>query len=104
MGAVGDLAVAAGQLIGQALVVRREADLAALFSSFTPNLGDANEDIVAGDLHAAFKNIRAGHGLPPYNLVLTPGQFWGTAGLITLVGTTAGRVESGAIRQAPLYA
>lgn len=95
MGAVGDLAIAAGQLIGQCLIVRREADLAALFSSFTPNIGDANEDIVAADLHNAFKNIRKGHAMPPYNLVLTPGQFWGTAGLITLVGTTAGRVESG---------
>ncbi|NCC41497.1 MAG: hypothetical protein EOM21_19145 [Gammaproteobacteria bacterium] len=85
MGSVSDLAVAAGQLIGQCLVVRREADLAALFASFTPNLGSANEDIVAADLYAAYKNLRQGQATFPFNLVLTPGQYWGTAGLITLL-------------------
>lgn len=85
MGSVSDLAVAAGQLIGQALVVQRETDLAALFSSFTPNLGSANEDIVAADLYAAYKNLRQGQATFPFNLVLTPGQYWGTAGLITLL-------------------
>lgn len=85
MGSVGDLAMAAGQLIGQCLVVRREADLAALFSSFTPNLGDANEDIVAADLYNAYKNLRAGQATFPFNLVVTPGQFWGSAGIITLL-------------------
>jgi len=85
MGSVTDLAVAAGQLIGQCLVVRREADLAALFASFTPNLGSANEDIVAADLYAAYKNLRQGKASFPFNLVITPGQFWGTVGLITLL-------------------
>lgn len=85
MGSVGDLAVIAGQLIGQSLVVRREADLAALFASFTPNLGSANEDVVAADLYAAYKNLRQGLATFPFNLVITPGQFWGTAGLITLL-------------------
>jgi hypothetical protein len=85
MGSVGDLAVAAGQLIGQALVVQRETDLAGLFSSFTPNLGSANEDITAADLYAAYKNLRQGQASFPYNLVVTPGQFWGSAGIITLL-------------------
>lgn len=85
LGSVSDLAVAAGQLIGQCLVVRREADLAALFASFSPNLGDSNEDIVAADLYAAYKSIREGHGMFPYNLVVTPGQYWGSAGIITLL-------------------
>lgn len=85
MGSVGDLAVAAGQLIGQCLVVRREADLAALFSSFTPNIGDANEDIVAADLYAAYKSLREGQANFPFNLVVTPGQFWGTVGIINLL-------------------
>lgn len=97
MGAVSELGVAAGQLIGQCLIVRREADLAALFSSFTPNLGSANEDVVVGDLYAAYKNLRNGHATFPYNLVVTPGQFWGTAGIITLMETTSGKVQSQAL-------
>lgn len=85
MGSVSDLAVAAGQLIGQSLVVQRETDLAALFSSFTPNLGDANEDIVAADLYSAYKNLREGQSSFPFNLVVTPGQYWGSVGIITLL-------------------
>lgn len=85
MGSVSDLAVAAGQLIGQALVVQRETDLAALFSSFTPNVGDANEDITAADLYAAYKNLREGQARFPFNLVVTPGQYWGSVGIINLL-------------------
>lgn len=80
-----DLPAAAGQLIGQALVVQQEVDLAALFASFTPNLGSANDDIVAADLYAAFKNLQQGIAPQPYNLVVTPGQYWGTVGIITLL-------------------
>ena len=85
LGSVSDLAVAAGTLIGQCMVVRREQDLAALFSSFTPNQGDANEDIVAADLYAAYQSLRSGQASFPFNLVVTPGQFWGSAGIITLL-------------------
>jgi len=85
LGSVSDLAVAAGQLIGQSLVVRQEKDLAGLFASFTPNQGDANEDIVAADLYAAYKTLREGHSTFPFNLVVTPGQYWGDVGIITLL-------------------
>lgn len=96
LGSVSDLAVAAGQLIGQCLIVRREADLAALFASFSPNLGDANEDITLADIYAAYKNLREGQAQGPYNLVITPGQFWGTQGIATLIGT-ADRIDSQAL-------
>lgn len=85
LGSVGDLNAIVGQLLGQAMVVQQEADLAGLFASFTPNQGDANEDIVAADLYAAYKSLRQGQAMQPFNLVLTPGQYWGTAGLITLL-------------------
>jgi len=85
LGSVSDLAVAAGQLIGQCLVVRRETDLATLFASFTPNVGAANVDITAADLYAAYNSLRQGQATFPFNLVLTPGQFWGSAGMITLL-------------------
>ena len=85
MGSVSDLAVAAGTLIGQCLVVRQEEDLAALFASFTPNIGTANDDITAADIYAAYKSLREGQATFPFNLVVTPGQYWGSAGIITLL-------------------
>jgi len=97
MGSVSDVAVAAGQLIGQSLVVRREADLAALFTSFTPNQGDSNEDIVVADLYAAYQSLREGHAPLPYNLVITTGQFWGTVGIITMMETVSGKIQSQAL-------
>jgi hypothetical protein len=85
LGSVSDMAVVAGQLIGQSLVVRQEADIAGLFASFTPNVGSANEDITAADLYAARKSLREGQATEPLNLAITPGQYWGTAGIITLL-------------------
>ncbi len=97
MGSVSDMPSIAGQLIGQSLVVRQEQDLAALFASFTPNQGDANEDIVVADLYAAYQSLREGHAVQPYNLVITPGQFWGSVGLITLMETVSGKIQSQAL-------
>lgn len=93
----GDLPAIAGQLIGQAVAVQKDSDCAGLFSSFTPNQGDANEDIVVADLYAAYKSLRQGNAPRPYNLVVTPGQFWGTVGIITLMETTSGKVQSDAL-------
>jgi hypothetical protein len=93
----GDLAAMAGQLIGQAIAKKKDQDLATLFASFTPNLGDANEDITVGDLYGAYKSLRQGIAPLPYNLVITPGQFWGTKGLITLLETTTGKIQSQAL-------
>ena len=97
MGSITDLAVAAGQLLGQSMVVRQEQDLAALFASFTPNQGDGNEDIVVADLYAAYQSLREGNAPLPYNLVITPGQFWGTVGVITLMETVSGKIQSQAL-------
>lgn len=94
LGAVVDVAAAAGQLIGQCLVVQQEKDLAGLFSSFTPNEGSANVDITVGDLYGAYKSLRQGVAPQPFNLVLTPGQFWGTAGLITLLEQGDGNLQT----------
>jgi len=97
MGSVTDIASASGQLIGQSLVVRRETDLATLFASFTPNQGDANEDVVVADIYGAYKSLREGHAPLPYNMVLSAGQFWGDVGVITLMETTSGKIQSQAL-------
>lgn len=93
----GDLAAITGQLIGQAVVKRKEQDLAALFASFTPNEGGANNDITVDDIYGAYKSLRQGIAPQPYNLVVTPGQFWGTVGIIQLFETVAGKINSEAV-------
>ncbi len=93
----GELGAIAGQLIGQAVVKRQEQDLATLFASFTPNEGSANVDITVDDLYGAYKSLRKGIAPLPYNLVLTPGQFWGTAGVIQLFETVSGKINSQAL-------
>lgn len=85
IGSVGDIAAAAGQLIGQCLVKQQEVDLAALFASFTPNQGGANNDITAALIYGAYKSLRQGIAPLPYNWCMTPGQFWGSVGVITLL-------------------
>jgi hypothetical protein len=94
LGTPTDLIAAAGQLIGQAIAKRRDQDLAALFASFTPNEGGANNDITVDDLYGAYKSIRKGNGPQPYNLVITPGQFWGTQGIVQLLEQGDGNVQS----------
>lgn len=94
LGAVGDVAVMAGQLIGQGLVVRREADLAALFASFTPNQGSANVDMTPGDIYAAYKSLRQGKARGTFNWVMTPGHYWGEVGLVTLLEQGDGNIRS----------
>lgn len=89
-----DLISAAGSLIGQAIAKRRDIDLATLFASFTPNEGGANNDITVDDLYGAYKSLRQGIAPQPYNLVLTPGQFWGTVGLIQLFESVADKIQN----------
>lgn len=92
-----DIPAIAGQLIGQSLVVQQEVDLAALFSSFTPNQGDDNEDIVVADIYAALQSLSEGHAPAPFNWVMTPGQFYGTVGVINLMETSSGKIQSQAL-------
>jgi hypothetical protein len=89
LGSTSDMMAVAGQIIGQSCVTSRDAALAALFTSFTQNEGGANVDITPADLFAAYNFLRKSNQQGPYNLVLYPGQIWGTVGLINLFANTA---------------
>ncbi len=94
LGTPTDLIAAAGTLIGQSLAKRRDLDLATLFASFTPNEGGANNDISVDDLYGAYKSLRQGIAPLPYNLVITPGQMYGTVGLIQLFEAVADKIQN----------
>jgi len=88
----GDIYSIAGQMIGQANAVRKDKDLAALFTSITQIQGGANNDILPSDFYGAYKKLRQGIAPLPYNFVCTPGQFWGTVGIAQLTETTANKI------------
>lgn len=94
LGTPTDLIAAAGTLIGQAIAKRRDLDLATLFASFSPNEGGANNDISVDDLYGAYKSLRKGIAPLPYNLVITPGQMYGTVGLINLFEAVADKIQN----------
>lgn len=89
LGTVDDMMAMAGALIGQEDVTKRDAVLAALFTSFTQNEGGANIDITAADLFDAYKFLRTNIAAAPYSLVLHPGQIWSAVGLVNIFSNVA---------------
>lgn len=89
LGAVDDVMAVAGSLIGNSIGTKKDLDLVTLFTSITQNEGGANTDITPADLFAAYHFLRTRNAPLPYNLVLSPGQIWGTVGLINLFSNVA---------------
>lgn len=96
LGSVGDMAVTAGQLIGQCLVVRKDLDLVTLFSTFSTNQGTAltTLKIAPADLYDAYGSLRTYFAPLPYHLVMHPSQIWASAGLISLFDNSADAIQT----------
>ena len=96
LGAVGDMAAVAGQLIGQCLVTRKDLDLVTLFSSFSTNQGGttATPTIAPADLYDAYGSLRRYFAPLPYHLVMAPQQIWNTYGIIALFDNSADAIQS----------
>lgn len=98
LGAVGDMAAVAGQLIGQCLAVRRDLNLVTLFSSLTTNQGGTGTGGMApADLYDAYGSLRLYHAPLPYNLVLHPTQIWNSKGLIALFDNSSDAIQSAGV-------
>lgn len=89
LGTVDDLMAMAGQLIGQAIVTKKDSVLAALFTSITQNEGSANSNIAPADLFDAYKFLRSNYAPQPFNLVAHPGHIWSSVGMINFFANTA---------------
>lgn len=89
LGTVDDMMAMAGALIGQEAVTKKDAVLAALFTSITINQGSANSNIAAADLFDAYNSLRTAVAPQPYSLVLHPGHIWSSIGIITFFSNTA---------------
>lgn len=89
LGTVDDMMAMAGALIGQEAVTKKDAVLAALFTSITQNEGAANVAIVPADLFDAYKFLRTNLAPLPYNLVAHPGHIWSSVGMINFFSNVA---------------
>lgn len=89
LGTVDDLMAVAGQLIGQCIMSKKDATLAALLTSFTQNEGSANANLTPGDLFDAYNFLRTRVAPLPYNLVMHPGHIWSSVGMINFFANVA---------------
>jgi len=96
LGSVGDMAVLAGQLIGNCLVVRKDLDLVTLFTTLSTNQGalTGTPQIAPADLYDAYGALRTYFAKPPYYLVLAPLQIWASKGLISLFDNSSDAIQS----------
>jgi len=91
---IDDMAAVAGSLIGQSIRVRRDLDLATLFTSFTTNQGTAIASLAPADLYDAYASLRTYFAPLPYNLVLHPQQIWSSSGLISLFDNSSDAIQT----------
>ena len=95
LGSVDDMAVVAGQLIGQCLIVRKDLDLCTLFTSFTNNEGSTTTAAIApADLYDAYGYLRKGFAPLPYHLVLHPSQIWNSNGLVVIFDNSSDAIQT----------
>lgn len=95
LGSIGDMAAVAGQLIGQCLVVRRDLDLATIFTTLATDQGSTTSTPFApADLYDAYGSLRGSYAPLPYHLVMHPSQIWAANGVIELLDNSSDALQS----------
>lgn len=94
LGAVDDMMVVAGRLIGQCVVTRRDLDLVTLFASFSTNQGGAGTNMAPADFYDAYGSLRTNFAPLPYYCVMHPQQIWSSVGVISFFDNSADAIQS----------
>ena len=94
LGSVDNMAIVAGKLIGQSIVVRRELDLIDLFGGFTTDQGAAASDWTPADIYDAYGSLRTNIAPLPYHLVVHPLHIWMSKGIISLFDNSTDALQS----------
>ena len=89
MGNAEDLTGNVGQILGNALAAKLDADLTALGTGFSQTESSAGTALALSHVFGAMRQLRAAGAPFPYNLVLSPKQVWGSKGLISLTNDAA---------------
>ena len=90
MGNAEDLTGNVGNILGNALAAKLDADLTALGTGFSQTESSAGTALALSHIFGAMRQLRAAGAPMPYNLVLSPKQVWGAKGLISLTNDAAG--------------
>ena len=103
MGNADDLSGNVGQILGNAVAAKLDADLTALGTAFSQTECGAGTALALDHIFGSMRQLRAAGAPFPYNLVLSPKQVWGAKGLSgLLVDPSAGAQADNPLSQAKL--
>tara|TARA_R100001082_G_scaffold109775_2_gene87772 strand:+ start:2771 stop:3715 length:945 start_codon:yes stop_codon:yes gene_type:complete len=85
MGNAEDLTGNVGNVLGNAVAAKLDADLTALGTGFSQTESSAGTALALSHVFGSMRQLRAAGAPMPYNLVLSPKQVWGAKGLISLL-------------------
>ena len=103
MGNADDLTGNVGQILGNAVAAKLDADLTALGTAFSQTECGAGTALALDHVFGSIRQLRAAGAPFPYNLVLSPKQVWGAKGLSgLLVDPSAGAQADNPLSQAKL--
>ena len=74
-----------GDIMGNAVSAKLDADLTALGTAFSQTECGAGNALALSHVFGAMRQLRAAGAPFPYNLVLSPKQVWGPKGIISLL-------------------
>ena len=89
MGSAEDYTGNVGQVLGNAVAAKLDADLTALGTGFSQTECGAGTSLALSHLFGSMRQLRAAGAPFPYNLVLSPKQVWGAKGLSGLLQDAA---------------
>lgn len=85
MGNAEDLTGNIGNILGNAVAAKLDADLTALATAFSQTECSAGTQLALSHIFGAMRQLRAAGAPFPYNLILSPKQVWGSKGIISLL-------------------
>ena len=85
MGNAEDLTGNVGDVLGNAVAAKLDADLTALATTFSQTQSAAGTALALSHTFGSMRLLRAAGAPFPYNLVLSPKQVWGPKGLLGLL-------------------
>tara|TARA_R100000773_G_C4214746_1_gene113635 strand:+ start:74 stop:958 length:885 start_codon:yes stop_codon:yes gene_type:complete len=89
MGNADDLTGNVGDILGNAVAAKLDADLTALGTSFSQTECGAGTQLALSHIFGSMRQLRSAGAPFPYNLVLSAKQVWGPKGLIALTNDAA---------------
>ena len=85
MGSAEDYTGNVGQILGNAVASKLDADLTALGTGFSQTECGAGTTLALSHIFGSMRQLKSAGAPMPYSLVLSPKQVWGAKGLVSLL-------------------